>query len=45
MAYIRKYRDGWRAEVQKHGIRASHAAPTKREAQAWALQKEAELEG
>lgn len=45
MAYIRKYRDGWRAEVQKHGIRQSFAAPTKREAQQWALKKEAELDG
>lgn len=44
MAYIRKFRSGWRAEVQKHGIRASFVAETKREAQAWALQKEQELE-
>lgn len=44
MAYIRKFRDGWRAEVQRHGHRASHVAPTKREAQAWALKKEAELD-
>jgi integrase len=44
MAYIRKFRSGWRAEVQKHGIRASFVADTKREAQAWALQKEQELE-
>jgi integrase len=45
VAYIRKYRDGWRAEVQKHGIRASFAAPTKREVQQWAMRKEAELDG
>lgn len=44
MAYIRKYRGGWRAEVQKHGHRASFLADTKREAQAWALQKENELD-
>ena len=44
MAYIRKYRDGWRAEVERHGTRASFSAPTKREAQAWALKKEAELD-
>ncbi|MBN9410823.1 MAG: integrase [Burkholderiales bacterium] len=44
MAYIRKYRDKWRAEVEKHGHRASFVAETKREAQAWALKKEAELE-
>lgn len=44
MAYIRKYRAGWRAEVQRHGIRISHVADTKREAQQWALKKEAELD-
>lgn len=44
MAYIRKFRDKWRAEVQRHGIRATHVADTKREAQAWALQKEHELD-
>lgn len=44
MAYIRKYRDKWRAEVQRHGHRATHVADTKREAQAWALKKEAELD-
>lgn len=44
MAYIRKYRDKWRAEVQRHGHRATHVADTKREAQAWALKKESELD-
>jgi len=44
MAYIRKYREKWRAEVQRHGHRATHVADTKREAQAWALKKEAELD-
>lgn len=44
MAYIRKYRDSWRAEVERHGIRATKVLPTKREAQAWALAKEAELD-
>ena len=44
MASIRKYRDKWRAEVQRHGMRASHLAATKREAQSWALAKEAELD-
>jgi integrase len=44
MAYIRKYREGWRAEVQRHGIRVTHTTDTKREAQAWALQKESELD-
>lgn len=41
MAYIRKYRDGWRAEVQRNGQRMSKVLPTKREAQAWALEQEA----
>lgn len=44
MASIRKVGDKWRAEVFKRGLRASHLAATKREAQAWALKKEAELE-
>lgn len=44
MAYIRKYRNGWRAEVQRHGFRLTHSAPTKREVQQWALAKEAELD-
>lgn len=44
VAYIRKYRDAWRAEVQRHGHRATHVAPTKREAQAWAIKKELELD-
>jgi hypothetical protein len=44
VAYIRKYRDGWRAEVERHGHRASFAATNKREVQAWALKKEAELD-
>ncbi|MDY7579343.1 hypothetical protein RGU70_13575 [Herbaspirillum sp. RTI4] len=44
MAYIRKYRDKWRAEVQRHGFRVTHVTETKREAQAWALKKEAELD-
>lgn len=44
MAYVRKYRDKWRAEVQRHGQRATHVTDTKREAQAWALKKEAELD-
>lgn len=44
MAYIRKYGTGWRAEVQKHGMRASITTDTKREAQSWALAKEAEMD-
>lgn len=44
MAYIRPYKGRYRAEVQKHGHRATHMADTKREAAAWALKKEAELD-
>ncbi|MFM9928219.1 hypothetical protein VLK31_34990 [Variovorax sp. H27-G14] len=44
MAYITKHRDGWRAQVQKHGVRTSFVAATKREAQQWAMKKESELE-
>lgn len=43
MAYITKYREKWRAQVQKMGVRESAVFDTKREAQAWALRKEAEL--
>jgi integrase len=42
MAYIRKHGDGWRAEVQRNGRRASKKFPTKREAQQWALEQEAQ---
>jgi integrase len=41
MAYISKYRNKWRAEVQRNGIRTSKVCDTKREAQAWALEQEA----
>lgn len=41
MAYVRKYRDKWRAEITKNGQRASKVFDTKREAQAWALEAEA----
>ena len=41
MAYIRRLASGWRAEVQKHGQRVSKVLPTKREAQAWAIEQEA----
>jgi integrase len=44
MASISKHRDGWRAQVYRHGQRASKVLPTKREAQAWALRKEVELD-
>jgi hypothetical protein len=44
MAYIRPYRDGYRAEVQRHGMRDSFSAKTKREVTAWAIRREAELD-
>lgn len=43
MAYISKYRNKWRAQVQKVGVRESAVFDTKREAQSWALRKESEL--
>jgi integrase len=42
MAYIRRYRDKWRAEIERNGIRSSKVWDTKREAQAWAMEKEAQ---
>jgi len=44
LAYIRPHRDGYRAEVEKHGMRASKTFATKRDANAWAIRKEAEFE-
>jgi integrase len=41
MAYIRKYKDKWRAEIERNGIRSSKVHDTKRAAQAWALEMEA----
>ena len=41
MAYIRKYKDKWRAEIERNGIRSSKVHDTKREAQVWALEQEA----
>lgn len=43
MAYIRKAKDGWRAEVERAGVRLSRTLPTKREAQQWAVAEEAAL--
>ena len=42
--YIEKHPKGYRAHVQKNGKRKSAVWPTKREAQAWGLKVEAELE-
>jgi integrase len=44
MASFTKHNDKWRAHVFKHGVRATKVLNTKREAQAWALKKEAELD-
>lgn len=44
MAHIRAYRDKWRAEVFRHGNRVSSVFDTKREATAWAVRKELELD-
>lgn len=40
MAYVGKFRDGWRAQVQKDGERVSKTFKLKKEAQAWALEQE-----
>lgn len=43
MAYLRKMKNGWRAEVQRQGVRESKVLPTKAAAQAWAAQAEADI--
>jgi len=45
MASIRKRGTSWRAEIYKDGHRESATFPTKQQAAAWALQREAELGG
>ena len=40
MAYIGKFRDGWRAQIQRDGVRASKTFALKKDAQAWVLQQE-----
>lgn len=40
MAYIGKFRDGWRAQVQKDGARVTKTFKLKKDAQAWALEQE-----
>lgn len=40
MAYIGKFRDGWRAQVQKDGERVSKTFKLKKDAQAWAMEQE-----
>jgi len=43
MAYIRKQRGRWRAEVAKSGVRLSKVFDTKAEATGWAAQEEAAI--
>lgn len=40
MAYIRKLKTGWRAEVERKGVRKSQMFTTKAEAQLWAAAEE-----
>ena len=37
MAYVGPFRDGWRAQIQKDGVRVSKTFRLKRDAQAWAM--------
>ena len=43
MAYIRKRKGGWRAEVERLGVRQSQTFATKAAAEAWARQIESDL--
>jgi integrase len=43
MAYYRKRAAGWRAEVEKAGVRDSATFPTKAQAVAWAAKRETEI--
>lgn len=43
MAYYRKVKGGWRAEVERQGVRESATWPTKAEAVGWATKIEAEI--
>jgi integrase len=43
MAYYRKRSKGWRAEIEKAGVRDSDTFPTKAQAVAWAIAREAEI--
>lgn len=44
MAYLRKLARGWRAEVEKLGVRASKVLPTRQEAKVWAAEQETLIE-
>jgi integrase len=41
MAYVGKFREGWRAQLQKDGVRVSKTFDTKRLAQQWVIEQEA----
>lgn len=43
MAYLRKVKGGWRAEVEKLGVRRSKTFPTKVEANNWAAAEESAI--
>lgn len=43
MAYLRKVNGGWRAEVERRGVRDSLTLPTKSAASQWATRREAEI--
>ena len=43
MGYIRKYKDKWRAEVERNGQRKSAVWDTRREAQEWVRTVETEI--
>jgi integrase len=43
MAYFRKVKNGWRAEVERAGIRRTATRATKAEAQGWAVAEEAAI--
>ena len=43
MAYIRKYKTGYRCEVEKFGVRESRTFETKRLAQEWGKRRELEI--
>lgn len=43
MAYLRKTKTGWRAEIERQGVRRTKTLPTKEAARAWAAREEAAM--
>jgi integrase len=43
MAYMRKVKTGWRAQIERKGVRKSKVFPTKAAASAWAAQEEGRI--